>query len=97
MQASSAPSTPRIFSFVNTAGAVPPKASVERNTERSYSLRKRGLVVVDICRSKRLDTTKIQGKIRLVIMRLLRRDRITKGRTAYSPLRYGHPQPVKTL
>src|SRR5262249_16881832 len=68
MQASSAPSTPRIFSFVNTAGAVPPKASVERNAARSYSLRKRGLVTVAICRSK-FDTAKTQGKIRLVIMR----------------------------
>src|SRR5262245_26128223 len=87
MQASSAPSTPRIFSFVNTTGAVPEKASVERNTARSYSLRKRGLVIVDICRSKRFDTAKTQGKIRLVIMRFLPGcgDRITKGRTALQP------------
>src|SRR5262245_595411 len=71
METSSAPSTPRIFSFKNTAGAVPPKASVERNAARSYSLRKRGLVIVDICRSKRFDTAKTQGKMRLVIMRFL--------------------------
>src|SRR5215475_11424776 len=71
MQASSAPSSPRIFSLLNTAGAVPPKASVERNTARSYSLRKRGVVIIDICRSKRFDTAKTQGKIRLVIMRFL--------------------------
>jgi hypothetical protein len=84
MQASSAPSTPRIFSFVNTAGAVPGKASVARNIARSYSLSDRGLVIVDICLSKRFETAKTQEKLRLVIMRFLPRrgDRITKGRTA---------------
>src|SRR5262245_16045 len=71
MQASSAPSNPRIFSFVDTASAVPGQASVARNTARSYSLREWGLVIVDICRSKRFDTAKTQGKIRLVIMRFL--------------------------
>src|SRR5262245_49926051 len=82
MQASSAPSTPRIFSFANTAGAVPPKASVERNVARSYSLRKRGLVTVDICRSKRFDTAKTQGKIRLVIMSPSRDAKIASLRAA---------------
>jgi hypothetical protein len=71
MQAWSAPTTPRIFSFVNTAGAVPVKASAERNTARSYWLRKGGLSIVGICRSKRLDTVKTQGKIRLVIIGFL--------------------------
>src|SRR5262249_22490787 len=76
-------STPRIFSFVNTAGAVPGKASVARNIARSYSLSDRGLVIVDICLSKRFETAKTQEKLRLVIMRFLPRgDRITKGRTA---------------
>src|SRR5262245_37241183 len=46
MQVSSAPSSPRTFSFVNTAGAVPGEASVARNIARTYSLRERGLVIV---------------------------------------------------
>src|SRR5262245_22743445 len=46
MQVSSAPSSPRTFSFVNTPGAVPGEASVARNIARSYSLSERGLVIV---------------------------------------------------
>src|SRR5262249_50794706 len=51
MQVLSAPSSPRTFSFVNTAGAVPGKASVARNIARSRSLREPGfLVIVAPCR-----------------------------------------------
>jgi len=39
MQVLSAPISPRTFWFVNTAGAVPGKASVARNIARSRSLR----------------------------------------------------------
>jgi hypothetical protein len=46
LQVASAPSRPRTFSFVNTAGAVPGEASAARNIARSYSLRERGLVIV---------------------------------------------------
>jgi hypothetical protein len=46
MQVLSAPSSPRTFSFVNTAGAVPGKASVARNIARSRSLRKPGFLVI---------------------------------------------------
>jgi len=65
-------------------GRCAPEASVERNVARSYSLRKRDVVVVDICRRKRFDTAKTQGKIRLVVMSFLPGcgDRITKGRIA---------------
>src|SRR5262245_42078743 len=82
MQVSSAPSSPRTFLFVNTAGAVPEKASVARNIARSYSLRDRGLVIVDICLSKRFETAKTQEKRRLVIMRFLRGAGIASLRTA---------------
>src|SRR5262249_25051236 len=46
MEVSSAPSSPRTFSLVNTAGAVSEKASPRRNIARAYSLRERGLVIV---------------------------------------------------
>jgi hypothetical protein len=46
MQVLSAPSSPRTFSFVNTAGAVPGKASVARNIARSRSLREPGFLVI---------------------------------------------------
>jgi hypothetical protein len=46
MQASSAPSSPRTFSFVKTAGAVPGKASVLRKIARSYALRERDFLVI---------------------------------------------------
>src|SRR5262245_59291916 len=54
MQVSSAPSSPRTFLFVNTAGAVPGKASVARNISPSYSLRERRVVLVDICVSPKM-------------------------------------------
>src|SRR5262249_14678412 len=46
LEGSSAPSSPRTFSLVNTAGAVSGKASARRNIARAYSLRERGLVIV---------------------------------------------------
>src|SRR5262249_174870 len=44
--AASAPSSPRTFLFVNTAGAVPGEASVARIIARSSSLREPGCLVV---------------------------------------------------
>jgi hypothetical protein len=46
MQVLSAPSSARTFWFVNTAGAVPGKASVARNIARSSSLREPGFLVI---------------------------------------------------
>src|SRR5262249_20075817 len=46
MQVLSAPSSPRTFSFVNTAGAVPGKASVARSIARSRSLRAPDCLVI---------------------------------------------------
>src|SRR5215475_2174820 len=46
MQVLSAPSSARTFWFVNTAGAVPGKASVARKITRSRSLREPGFLVI---------------------------------------------------